>query len=201
MVHVFDSLIREYGVIAVFIGCLAEGESVAILGGFFAHQALLPLLFTYLAAFAGAFIGDTAFYVIGRHFAQYHWVRKLKAKPGFSHAMRLARRHEALFVFFNRYAYGMRIAGGVACGVARIPWPVFVTFNMLSAMVWAALFVSVGYFFGLGVETLIGSVLHAHQRLVIGAGIVIAVTVVVVIITQYVKRRESRAVIFAPPKD
>ena len=36
--HDLHQLVARYGLIAVFLGCVAEGESAAILGGFFAHQ-------------------------------------------------------------------------------------------------------------------------------------------------------------------
>ncbi|TIU08032.1 MAG: DedA family protein, partial [Mesorhizobium sp.] len=69
MTEAIHRLIEQYGLIAVFFGCVAEGESAAILGGFFAHQHIFVLWQAFLAAFLGAFAGDTAFFTLGRSFA------------------------------------------------------------------------------------------------------------------------------------
>jgi len=66
MTEFIHYLIEQYGLIAVFLGCVAEGESAAILGGFFAHQHLFVLWHTILAAALGAFAGDTLFFILGR---------------------------------------------------------------------------------------------------------------------------------------
>ena len=96
-------LIEQYGLLAVFLGCLAEGETAAILGGFFAHQHVFALWQTFVAVFTGAFLGDTAFFVLGRHFAQTRLVRRFRRKPGFSRAYRLVTDHPNIYVLSNRY--------------------------------------------------------------------------------------------------
>ncbi|MBS9720739.1 DedA family protein [Tianweitania sp. BSSL-BM11] len=193
MIDAIDTFVREYGVLAVFAGSAAEGESVAIVGGFFAHQMLLPLWQTYLAALVGTFVGDTAYYVFGKRFADHRWVQKMRTKPGFSHAMRLAQTRPRAFVFLNRYAYGLRLLGGVCCGLAKIDWGTFLIYNLLSSIVWATVFVGIGYFFGLGVEALIGDALHDHQRVIIAVAIVLAVSLLAAIVVRKVMAREKQS--------
>jgi membrane protein DedA with SNARE-associated domain len=55
MTELIHHLVERYGLIAVFVGCMAEGESAAILGGFFAHQQIFVSWQAWLAAFLGAF--------------------------------------------------------------------------------------------------------------------------------------------------
>ncbi|TIT47170.1 MAG: DedA family protein, partial [Mesorhizobium sp.] len=43
MTEAIHHFIEQYGLLAVFLGCVAEGESAAILGGFFAHQHVFVL--------------------------------------------------------------------------------------------------------------------------------------------------------------
>ena len=69
MDHIIEHWIAQYGLIAVFLGCLLEGETAALLGGFFAHQQAFALWQTVLAAFCGATLGDTGFFLLGRRFA------------------------------------------------------------------------------------------------------------------------------------
>ncbi|MDH4984475.1 DedA family protein [Aminobacter anthyllidis] len=190
MIDTIHHLVERFGLLAVFIGCLAEGESVAILGGFFAHQQVFAPWQAFAVAATGAFFGDTLFFVLGRRFSGHKWVRLLRRRPGFSHAYRMVQAHPNLFVLANRYIYGMRLAGGIAAGLSSIPIPVFVALNALSALVWAALFVSLGYVFGLGAEHIIGDTLKGHQRLLIGLAIGLVVAIAAWLLARHVARKE-----------
>lgn len=190
MTHIIHHLIEQYGLIAVFLGCLAEGESAAILGGFFAHQQVFVPWQTFAAAFLGAFIGDTLFFILGRSFADHARVARLRKRPGFSHATRLVTAHPNIFVLSNRYIYGMRIAGGIAAGLSGIAVSRFVMLNAVSAMVWAALFSTIGYVFGLGAERIIGRVLVHHERLLIALAIGLVVIIAAALVAHHVANRE-----------
>lgn len=183
-------LIERYGLVAVFLGCLAEGESAAILGGFFAHQRIFILWQTFAVAFLGAFAGDTFFFILGRSFSDHRYVARLRRRPGFSHAYRLVKAHPNLFVLSNRYIYGMRLVGGIAAGLSGIALPRFVALNAMSALVWAALFSGIGYVFGLGAERLIGQALVRHERLLLGLAILVAVAVAAALLAHHVARKE-----------
>lgn len=171
MSDAIHSLVEQYGLIAVFLGCLAEGETAAILAGFFAHQHVFVPWQAVLVVFLGAFGGDAVFFLCGRRFSDRPFVRRLRDRPGFDRAFDLIGRHPALYVIGNRYAYGFRLVGGVAAGLSAIPAPVFLVLNAVSALVWTALFVGVGYVFGLGAEELLGSALRRHERLLIALAI------------------------------
>ena len=171
MTDTIHTLIEQYGLIAVFVACVAEGETAAILAGFFAHQGLFVPWQAFVAVFLGAFGGDAAFFLCGRRFADRPFVQGLRARPGFDRAFELMQRHPALYVIGNRYVYGFRLVGGVAAGMSGIAAPKFVVLNAISALVWTMLFGGIGYVFGLGAEQIIGDTLHKHQRLLIGLGI------------------------------
>lgn len=185
MDRLIQGLIEQYGPLAVFLGCLAEGETAAILGGFLAHQRLFAPWQAVLAAFCGATLGDTAFFLLGRRFACQPWVLRLRTRPGFERAERLLRRHPNLFVLSNRYIYGMRLVGGVAAGLAEIPLWRFVLLNAVSALAWALLFTTLGYVFGLGAQQFFGRALHAHQWL----WLALALALVVALATAGLRRR------------
>ena len=189
MDHIIEHWIAQYGLIAVFLGCLAEGETAALLGGFFAHQQVFALWQTVLAAFCGATLGDTCFFLLGRRFAQHRWVRSLRAQPGFDRADRLLRQHPNLFVLSNRYLYGMRLVGGVAAGLAEIGLGRFIVLNMVSALVWALLFSALGYLFGLGAQQVLGHALHAHQRLWLALALMVVMGLAALLVR--VRRRRT----------
>ncbi|RWH75528.1 DedA family protein [Mesorhizobium sp.] len=183
-------LIEQYGLIAVFLGCVAEGESAAILGGFFAHQHIFVLWQTVLAAFLGAFAGDTFFFTLGRSFADHRYVRRLRRRPGFSRAYRLLNTHPNIFVLTNRYIYGMRLVGGIAAGLSTVPVPRFVILNALSSAVWAAMFSAIGYVFGLGAEQMLGQAFERHERLLIALGVGVGVAIIAWLVGHHFAGRE-----------
>lgn len=178
MTDTIHRLIEDYGLWAVFVGCIAEGESIAVLAGFFAHQAVFALTGALLAAFAGAFIGDTAIFMAGRRFSDRQKVRELTGRPGFSRALELVSRYPVAYVLLNRYVYGFRLIGGIAAGLSTIPLPLFLVLNAVSSAIWACLFIGVGYIFGTGAEQILGGTLEKHQRLLVGLvlGLVILAT-------------------------
>ena len=190
MSEIIHRLIEQYGLIAVFLGCVAEGESAAILGGFFAHQHIFVLWHTFLAAFLGAFAGDTGFFTLGRSFADHAYVKRLRRRPGFSRAYRLLNTHPNIFVLTNRYIYGMRLVGGIAAGLSTVSVPRFVILNAISSAAWAALFSGIGYVFGLGAEQMVGQAFARHERLVIALGVGVAVAVIAWLVGHHFAKRE-----------
>lgn len=184
--------VENYGLLAVFLGCVAEGESAAILAGFFSHQHIFVTWQAFLAAFCGAFMGDGLFFLAGRSFADNPRVAALRQRPGFDRAFQLVRDHPAKYVILNRYAYGFRLVGGVAAGLSTIPAAEFVALNMLSSLIWATLFMAIGWFFGLGVEHLIGEELRNHHRIVIGIAIGLGAAIVAGIAAHRLATRERK---------
>lgn len=190
MTEAIHHFIEQYGLLAVFLGCVAEGESAAILGGFFAHQHVFVLWHAFVAAALGAFVGDTFFFILGRSFADNRHVVRLRRRPGFRRAYRLLNTHPNIFVLSNRYVYGMRLVGGIAAGLSTIAAPRFVILNAISSVIWAVLFSSIGYVFGLGAEHFVGQALLRHERLLIGLGIGLTVAILAWLIARHIARRE-----------
>jgi membrane protein DedA with SNARE-associated domain len=190
MTDAIHNLIEQYGLIAVFLGCVAEGESAALLGGFFAHQHVFVLWQAFLAAAIGAFAGDSFFFILGRSFADHPFVVKLKGRPGFSHAYRLVSTHPDIFVLSNRFIYGLRLVGGIAAGLSGIAVTRFVILNAISSMVWAGLFTTIGYVFGLGAERIVGQALVRHERLLIALAIGLAAAILAWFIAHTIAKKE-----------
>ncbi len=168
MSELFHRFVEHYGLVAVFNGCLAEGESAATLAGFFTHQRVFNLPLAVITVFTGAFLGDVLVYCLGRYAASWPWMQRQFHKPGFDKAMAFVRNNPIKSVLMNRYIYGLRFLGGVAVGMARIPFGLFIALNAVSAVVWTAMFFSLGYFLGAGAETALGGEIMKHERLLIG---------------------------------
>ena len=66
----------------------------------------------------------------------------------------------------------------------------FVVLNAISSMIWAILFSSIGYVFGLGAEQIVGKALARHEKLLIGLAIGLTVAVIAWLIARHVSRKE-----------
>lgn len=143
-----NALISQFGYWAVFIGCLAEGETFTLLGGVAAHQGLLHFGAVILAALCGGMLGDSALFFIGRRYGETILQRfKKHAKP-VARANRLIRNRPVLFVISVRFIYGLRIVGPIIIGASKLAPHKFLLCNLLGAALWATLFVSLGYLGG-----------------------------------------------------
>lgn len=185
------SLIEQFGLVAIFIGCLLEGETVAILGGFFAHQDVLVPWQVFLTVYAGAFCGDALLYTIGKHFSSSSLVQRLEHRPTFAYAQRMVRKHPTFYVLLNRYVYGLRMIGGVVAGLAGIRTLKFLALNATATLVWASIFTGLGYVFGAAAEQIIGSELAKHQRLLIAIGVGVLVVFTAIIVTHRLRHKAN----------
>lgn len=166
-----ESVIRDYGYLALFIGTFLEGETIVLLAGFAAQSGRFGLEWPYIAAvsFAGSFAGDQfAFYVgryLGRRFIQRSEKWRLRAER--VHGL-LKKYHEALILSF-RFFYGLRNLTPFVLGSSEISGRKFFVLNGIGAMVWAVTFTLIGYAFGRVLENVLERFLNNmhHVELVV----------------------------------
>lgn len=180
-----EALVARYGLGALLIGAGVEGETVVVLGGIMVQRGALPYVGAILAAAIGSFVADQLFFATGRRFRDHPRVRRWSAKPAFARALTTFERHPTLFVFAFRFLYGLRTVSPVAIGTTQLPLARFMLLNGAAALLWAAIFVSIGYWFGHGLSEVIGRWLPSWQVLA-GGGIAI---VLLAGVTWLVKRR------------
>lgn len=151
-----NSLIAQYGYLALLVGSLAEGETITLLGGVAAHQGLLKFPLVVVAVALGGIIGDQLLYFLGRRFG-YRLLRRFgKHRSKIRRASKLIQRRPWLFVIGSRFMYGFRLLGPVLIGASRLPPAVFLPLNIVGALLWALIFTSLGYAGG----EVIGPLLH-----------------------------------------
>ncbi|AIX74362.1 MAG: DedA family protein [Mixta calida] len=143
-----NQLIEQYGYLAVVIGCIAEGETFALLGGVIAHEKLLRYSGVVLAVALGGFLGDQLLFWIGRRFGTRILRRFKKHQGKLKRANSMIRRHPVLFIIGVRFMYGFRTIGPIIIGASRLRPMKFLIFNAIGAFLWAVIFVTLGYFAG-----------------------------------------------------
>jgi membrane protein DedA with SNARE-associated domain len=154
----FTQLLTDYGYLAVFIGCLLEGETILVLAGFAAHQGHLSLPVTLTIAFVGGALGDQVFFWIGRTWGLALRRRFASLDQRARVVTDLLQRYDAPLIVGIRFMYGLRIVGPIAIGASRVPPGRFALFNLLGAAIWAPLIGGLGYLFGQGLELVLGDI-------------------------------------------
>jgi membrane protein DedA with SNARE-associated domain len=153
-------LIETYGYAAVFVlvgaeslGVPVPGETALIVAGTYAgHTHRLNPWLIWLAASAGAIIGDNIGFWIGdkggyRLARRYgHWVRLDE------HKLKIARYvfdiHGSEVVFFGRFVSILRTYAAFLAGTSRMRWSKFLPANAAGGIVWAGIYTLIAYFAG-----------------------------------------------------
>ncbi|HTU65652.1 MAG TPA: DedA family protein [Steroidobacteraceae bacterium] len=142
------ALLHSYGYLVIFVGTLAEGETLLMLGGYFAHQGYLELGPVMITAFCGAVCGDQLFFWIGRHHAKRLLGRFPKLRDKVNQSLVRIEQHQVKIVMCMRFLWGLRIALPIALGLSNIRTRRFVWLNLISAAIWSVAFALVGFLFG-----------------------------------------------------
>jgi membrane protein DedA with SNARE-associated domain len=147
--------LADYGYLAVFIGCLLEGETLLVLAGFAAQQGLLSLPLVMGLAFVAGTLGDQIFFFIGNRYGVSLLHRFPKFETASQRVKKLLVTHHTWLIVGVRFMYGLRIAGPIAIGMSEVPPRRFLLLNMLGAAIWAVLVAGVGFVFGRSLQWLI----------------------------------------------
>lgn len=151
-----ETLLAQWGLPAIFAGSAVEGDGTAFLAGVMAHRHLFPFEVAALTVAAGAFLGDEALYFIGRHSARFPFARRWLEKGPVARVQGLMQRYPAGLILGFRFLYGMRTVGAVTMGASGIRPGLFVPLNLLAVLVWAHVFVGLGFGLSITLHRLVG---------------------------------------------
>ncbi|MBA3355124.1 MAG: DedA family protein [Pyrinomonadaceae bacterium] len=179
----FYQLIGQYGLYAVLILVMIEGDITLLLAGVLAHSHFFgeySFARVLLWGTLGGLASDNIAYATGRGFRK--GVSDLRFYRSASARMeRLTTKFGPLSIFLSKYIYGLRWATCIFYGVGRMPYLRFLMLSLASCFVWVFLLSGAGYFFSGAVIGLIGD----FQRL----GKVLLVIVVLGIVGFYLVER------------
>jgi membrane protein DedA with SNARE-associated domain len=164
-----NEFIGHYGLYAVFLLVMIEGDITLLLAGVLAHSLFFgPHSFAWvlLAGTLGGAASDNIAYLTGRQFRK--GVRDIRfyraAQPRME---RLTNNFGGLSVFLSKYIYGLRWASCIFHGVGRMPYLRFVLVSLASCFAWVFLLSGAGYFFSGAVIGVIGDFQRLGKALLV----------------------------------
>jgi membrane-associated protein len=196
--QILTDFFARYGYWAVFFGVMLEngglplpGETVLLFAGFLAYQGEIKLVWAIGTAIAGATLGDSLGYTLGRYGGNAFFDRYVKRFKflgrQFENSRTLFLKHGHWAVFTGRFITGLRVFAGPLAGLFKMPYPRFLLFNFTGAVLWATAIGCVGFLFGNSWDNLVHVVKDLH-RVTLG---LVAVLVLVGLIIYLRQRARS----------
>lgn len=166
------------------------GETSPLLGGLAAFDRRLGLWPVIVAVAIGTWVGVLGFYALGR--SRGKWVRKRfpKARPLILRSVALVRRHPWRASLASRFAYGVRIALPIACGIGRVPFMVYAIGTAISSIAWSLVFTVLGWSMGRATQAFLGHVRQFESAI----GIVVVLSVLVAYLVLHRRHVERKTI-------
>ena len=182
-------VLDHYGYLAVggFItledfGIPVPGETILIAAAVYAGAGRLNIVAVGLVAVMAAVAGDNIGYAVGffggralvLRFGKYVGLtsQRLDKAEGFFD------RYGGVVVAGARFIEGLRQANGIVAGTIRMPWPRFLIFNTLGAVLWVGAWASVGYLAGDHITAIYDTVSRYSLYLLIALAVVVAALII-----------------------
>jgi membrane protein DedA with SNARE-associated domain len=160
-----EYLIQTYGYFALVMGAFLEGETVLVIAGFAAHRGYLVLPAVILIASAATIILDQLLYFMGRIYGQDFLLKRPALYSRSIRCRELLQRHQNPVIAGFRFIYGMRIVAPFVIGMSGISVKRFLLLNMVSGLIWSAVFSCGGYCFGAALELAMGNIRQHELQL------------------------------------
>ena len=137
-----------------FFGILIPGQTVVMIGGFFAKLYVLNLFYVIMLASLGAVIGDLTGYILGRKYG-FSFIRKYGKyfffkKEYFNRTKELMNEHAGKTIVIGRFNSITRAFSPFVAGSSKVPFRKFLFYNIVGGVGWGVSFSLIGYIFGKG---------------------------------------------------
>lgn len=143
-----EELIHEYRYLALMVGTFFEGEIAIILSSSLIHKGMFNLIPTVFFAFAGSFVSDWLYYLIGRLNGKLFIERRPKLQAKVQPVTSFFQRNQIQILFTYRFLYGFRVIIPLIIGMSNIRPGQYLFFTIVSGLIWASTVTGIGYVIG-----------------------------------------------------
>jgi membrane-associated protein len=171
-----------FGESAVALDLVVPGEAGMVFIGAAAGRADAPLPLLVTAGAIGAVAGDSTGYFIGRRWGtsvlyRWQWLRR-RIEPSVERSRAYFTRRGGVAVFAARWVGALRAVMPVVAGISEMPYRRFVAWVAPAAILWTALVITVGFYFGDDIADVIDRI-----------GLTVSIVVVAVLLVLLALRR------------
>lgn len=187
----FGQLLTQYGYIVVFLITILNLSTVLVLAGFAVHEGFLNIYWTIVVGALGSVIFSNIYFIAGRmgchKFLTKHpqWQEKMdRFHAKIKHPSTIL-----ISVFLFRFVPGFRVITPFLVGPLPIGFIGFFVADAIGAIVWAIVFVGLGYYFGALAKAVFKEA-EGYEWYVIG--VIIVITVIWWLFHHYYKKYKAK---------
>jgi membrane protein DedA with SNARE-associated domain/rhodanese-related sulfurtransferase len=158
MAHDIILLISGYGLLLVFVNVLLEqlglplpAVPTLVIAGALAANGTLPLVELMLVALVACLLGDSLWFIAGRHFGSrvMSTICRISLSPDSCVKKSELRflRWRARMLLVAKFVPGLSTVAPPLAGAMGLTWSPFLVFDAIGSLIWAGIAVSVGYLF------------------------------------------------------
>jgi membrane protein DedA with SNARE-associated domain len=130
------------------VGTFFEGETAIIVASSLIFKDSFDFIPTVFFAFAGSFISDWIYYLIGRLNGQLFIAKRPKLQAKLQPVTSFFQRRKIQILITYRFLYGFRIVIPLIVGMSFIRPAQYLFFSVVSGLIWATTVATLGYFIG-----------------------------------------------------
>ena len=126
------------------------GDSLLFAAGTFAALGALNPLYLFFLLTVAAIIGDTINYAIGAYIGPRAFSGEIKflKQEHLERTQEFYEKHGGKTIILARFVPIIRTFAPFVAGVGTMEYRKFVSYNVIGGIIWVAIFISLGYFFG-----------------------------------------------------
>ena len=181
--QLIEHYMLAYGYWAVFFGVMLEnaglpvpGETILLVAGYFASTGVFRVPLVMLIAATGAVIGDNIGFAIGHHYGRGFLLKIGRffflTPKRFEHMENYFKSHGNKTILVARFITGLRVFAVLLAGASKMPWRVFVVYNVAGAILWSVVITTLGYLFGQSLPLLVKWVGRSGTILLVAAVVI-----------------------------
>ena len=148
------AIFLQYKYPALVVLSFFEGPYVMMMSGFLIKLGILAFIPAFIALSIGDIVADCVWYYVGYLFGN-KFVKLFGrifdiTNESIESAKQLFSEHRKKILFGSKVTagFGLSIATLITAGIVRAPFGEYMVLNLLGQLVWTAVMLSVGYFFG-----------------------------------------------------
>jgi len=136
---------------SVFFGLIIPGQTIMIVGGFYAAQGALNIYQVMIITFLGGVLGGQVGYFLGRE-GRKRLIKKYEEKLHINLHLReveqFFKKHGHKTVFLARAITFLRAIAPFVAGSLKMPYKSFLIWDVLGAAIWSIIIPLIGFYFG-----------------------------------------------------
>ena len=143
-----ENFLDQFGYFALIAGTFLEGETAILVASSLIYRGVFDAPYTILAGFAGSFISDWLYYIVGRLNGRYFIAKRPALHARLVPVQTFFETHKLQILLTYRFLYGFRVIIPLIIGMSTVRPVQFLVYSVVSGMLWATIVSTVGYAIG-----------------------------------------------------